>query len=197
MKLRSLVVVVGMALASVLVPMRAHAQTGLYINPIAMPITNSVADHGLYAFLGQYSTEATFWGVNFGGYHDFKTAYPFKVGLDIRDSILHGNSAKLNNFLFGVRLAGKPFSAPWKPYVEPVLGVGTSRAPYTVIHVNKFEYGVYGGLDYETKHHIDFRAIEIGYSKLITASSETIGGSDVIPTSTLYTVSTGFVIRFP
>ena len=197
MKLRSLVVVVGLALAPVLAPVLAHAQTGLYINPIAMPITNSIGDHGLYAFLGQYSTEATFWGVNFGGYHDFKTAYPFKLGLDIRDSILHGNSAKLNNFLVGVRIAGKPFATPWKPYLEPVVGTGTSRAPFTEIHVSKVEYGAYAGLDYETHHHIDLRAIEVGYSKLITASSETIGGSDVIPTSTLYSVSTGIVFRFP
>jgi hypothetical protein len=78
-----------------------------------------------------------------------------------------------------------------------VVGVGTSRAPYTAIHVNKTEYGVYGGLDYQTRHHIDFRALEIGYTQLITASSETIGASGVIPSSTLLTVSTGFVVRFP
>jgi len=200
MKLRSLVVVVGMALAPVLTPVLAHAQTGLYINPVAIRVTNSVADHGTYAFLGQNSTEAMFWGVDFGAYYDFKTPYPFKAGLDLRESILHGNSAKLDSFLVGIRFSGKPFAnKAWKPYIEPVVGTGTTSAPYTGLHINKVEYGALAGLDYETHHHIDFRVIEVGYTGLITASSETIGATSPtpIPTSDLLNISAGIVLRFP
>ena len=47
MKLQSLVVAVVLAVA----PVVAHAQTGLFLNPIAMRISNSTKDTGLFAFL--------------------------------------------------------------------------------------------------------------------------------------------------
>ena len=198
MKLRSLIVAVAIAVGIVAAPLAVHAQTGLYLNPIAQRISNSTADHGTFAFLGDGVTSRMFYGVNIGGYYDFKTPYPFHAGLDVRDSIMHGNDAFLNNFLVGVRISGKPFhNHAWKPYVEPVIGAGTSEAPHTETHVTKVEYGVYAGLDYETHHHIDFRAIEIGYTGLSTASSGTIGDSTTIPTSQIISISTGFVFRFP
>jgi len=193
MKLRSLIVALAVAIA----PVAIQAQTGLYVNPIAMRISNSTADHGTFAFLGSGGTSQMFYGVNMGGYHDFKTGYAFKAGLDVRDSVLHGNDAFLNNFLVGLRISGKPFKNNWKPYVEPVIGAGHSRAPHTTAAVTKFEYGVYAGLDYETHHHIDFRAIEIGYTGLRTASSQTIGNSAVIPAAQILSISTGLVFRFP
>ena len=193
MKLRSLIIAVAVAIA----PVAIHAQTGLYLNPIAMRVSNSTADHGTFAFLGNGSTAATFYGVNSGAYHDFKTPYAIKAGLDVRDSVLHANDAFLNNFLVGVRFSGKPFNNGWKPYLEPVIGAGSSRAPATTLRVTKFEYGLYGGLDYATHHHIDFRVVELGYSGLRTASSQTIGNSATIPAAQIFTISTGLVFRFP
>jgi hypothetical protein len=196
MKLRSLVIVLTVALA----PLAGHAQVGLFLNPIAMRVSNSTADHGLFAFLGDGKTSQMFYGPEFGAYYDFKTPYTFHAGVEMRDSIVHGNSASLNSFEVGLRLSGKPFTHPWKPYVEPFIGAGTSEAPLTAIHVTKAKYGVYAGLDYETHHHIDFRAIEIGYSSLKTASSVTIGGggtSNTFPSSTILSISTGLVFRFP
>ena len=197
MKLRSLIVIVAAALAPVVIHAPLRAQTGLYLNPIAMRISNSTADKGTFAFLGQNGTSQMFYGPEFGGYYDFKTPYPFRAGLDLRDSIMHGNNALLNNFLVGIRISGKPFGNALKPYIEPVVGVGSSRAPSTTIKVNKVEYGAYAGLDYETHHHVDFRLIEIGYASLTTASSETIGGTDIIPPSTILSVSVGLIFRFP
>jgi hypothetical protein len=195
MKLRSLVVAVVLAVA----PVVSHAQTGLFLNPIAMRISNSTKDSGLFAFLGQNSTSHMFYGPEFGGYYDFKTPYDFKAGIELRDSIVHGGNASLNTFLMGVRLSAKPFKKPWKPYIEPFIGAGTSEAPSTAIHVTKAQGGVFVGLDYETHHHIDFRAVEIGYSTLKTASSQTIGGNvnTTIPASTILSFSTGLVFRFP
>jgi len=195
MKLRSLVVAVVLVVA----PVVAHAQTGLFLNPIAMRISNSTKDTGLFAFLGQNSTSQMFYGPEFGGYYDFKTPYAFKAGLEMRDAIVHGNNASLNSFLVGVRISGKPFQKPWKPYVEPFIGAGTSEAPTTAIHVTKAQYGVFAGLDYETHHHIDFRAVEIGYSSLKTVSSQTSGGNitTTIPAATVLSISTGLVFRFP
>ena len=193
MKLRSLILAIAVAIA----PVAIQAQTGLYLNPVAMRVSNSTADHGTFAFLGNGGTSAMFYGVNMGAYHDFKTPYAFKAGLDVRDSILHSNDAFLNNFLVGVRFSGKPFHNNWKPYLEPVIGAGTSRAPATTLAVTKFEYGLLGGLDYSTHHHIDFRVVEVGYSGLRTASSQTIGNSAQIPAAQIITISSGFVFRFP
>lgn len=194
MKLRSLIVAFAVAIA----PLAMHAQTGLYLNPIAISVSNSTADHGTFAFLGNGNTQAMFYGVNMGAYYDFKTPYAFHAGLDVRDSILHSNDASVNNFLVGVRFSGHPLHNPaWKPYVEPVIGAGTSAAPATTLRVTKFEYGVLGGMDYATHHHIDFRLVEIGFSGLRTASSQTIGNSATIPAATMLSISSGFVFRFP
>jgi len=194
MKLRSLIVALAVAIA----PVAIHAQTGLYLNPIAMRISSSTADSGTFSFLGTGVKSRMFYGVNIGGYYDFKTPYAFHAGLDVHDSILHSNGASLNNFLVGVRFSGKPFhNTAWKPYVEPVIGAGTSEAPATNVHVTKFEYGIYGGLDYATHHHLDFRVLELGYSGLRTASSQTIGNSASIPAVGILTISSGFVFRFP
>jgi len=191
MNVRSLIVGAVIAMA----PIAVHAQTGIYLNPIATRVSNSVADSGLYAFLGQNSKSEIFYGINFGAYYDFKSTLPFKAGLDMRDSIQHGDGAAMNEFLTGLRIS-KSFGH-LKPYIEPVVGAGTTRAPFTVLHVTKVEYGVLGGLDYTTHHHIDFRLFEIGYTQLDTASSETISANATIPPSTLITFSAGLIFRFP
>jgi hypothetical protein len=198
MNVRSLIVGVLIAAA----PIAIHAQTGIYVNPMAMRISTAKADSGLYAFLGQNSTSAVFWGVNFGAYHDFKTPYSFMAGLDVHDSILHGNGAEINNFDAGLRISGHPSAnhVGFKPYIEPFIGSATTRAPFTVIRQTRLEYGVSGGVDYETHHHVDFRLIEVGYTSLTTISTETTGGAPPntpIPGSQGITFSAGFVFRFP
>ena len=197
MNLRSLIVVVASALAPATLIAPAQAQVGLFLNPIAQRISLSTADKGTFAFLGTGTTSRFFYGPEFGAYYDFKTPYPFHAGFEMRDSIMHGNDAALNNFLVGVRISGKPFSSPLKPYVEPVVGVGTSHAPATTIRVSKVEYGVYAGVDYETHHHLDFRLVELGYGSVTTASSETIGGTAAVPAATVLSLSAGLVFRFP
>ncbi len=125
------------AAATFLTSTALHAQYGaLYVNPIASRISNSTADTGTFAFLGQNVTSRIFWGVNFGGYYDVKRSDKFALGGDVRDSILHGNNAGLNNFLVGLRIS-RPAPERLRPYVEPFVGAGTSRAPETTIHVTK------------------------------------------------------------
>jgi len=198
MKLRYFATVVLLALT--LTTVAAHAQTGqagLYLNPIAIRASNSYADSGPYAFLGQNSTSAVFYGVNFGILYDFPSATKLTFGMDMRDSILHANNAGLNNFLVGPRIVAKPFKRPASLYIEPVVGLGISRAPQAILHVKKVEYGVYGGLDYTIYHHIDWRVFEVGYTSLQTESSETVGGTAAVPSTAMINFSTGFVFRFP
>lgn len=192
MKFRLFAVVVGLALTTI----AAQAQVGLYLNPIAIRVSNSKADTGPFAFLGENSTSKMFYGVNFGGYYDFYQQGKTEVGLDVRDSIVHGNSASLNSFLVGIRVATKPFSRPLKPYLQASVGIGTSRPPTTTVRTNRAEFGVYGGVDYELNRHVDYRIAEVGFNSLTTASSTTIGGIGDIPASRLISFSTGLVFRF-
>ena len=84
MKLRYFATVVVLVLTTV----AAHAQTqgnvGLYFNPVAIRISNSNADSGSFAFLGQNATSNVFYGYNLGGYYDFYHSGSMSAGLDVR-----------------------------------------------------------------------------------------------------------------
>ncbi|HEV2710972.1 MAG TPA: hypothetical protein VGU67_12210 [Edaphobacter sp.] len=193
MKFRLFAFVVGLSLTTV----AAQAQFGLYLNPIATRVSNSQADTGPFAFLGANSTSRMFYGVDMGGYYNFYQQGKTEVGVDIRDSIVHGNSASLNSFLVGIRVAAKPFSRPLKPYLQASVGVGTTRPPTSTVRINQAQYGIFGGADYSLGRHVDFRVVEVGFNSLVTASSSTIGGSSKsFPASKLLSFSTGFVFRF-
>lgn len=192
MKFRLFALVVAMSLTTV----AAHAQFGLYFNPIATRVSNSQADTGPFAFLGENSTSRMFYGVAIGGYYNFYQQGKTEVDLDVRDSILHGNSASLNSFLVGVRVAAQPFHRPLKPYIQASVGVGSTRPPTSTVRINRAQYGVFGGADYSFSRHVDFRVFEVGFNSLQTASSSTIGGIGNIPASKLLSFSTGLVFRF-
>ena len=193
MNFRYLALAVGLALTT----LAAHAQVGLYINPVAIRISNSQADSGPFAFLGENSKSNIFYGVNIGGYYNFYHQGKTEVGLDIRDSITNGNSATLNSFLVGVRVATEPFKRPLKPYLQASVGVGTTRPPTSSVRANRAQFGIFGGADYALNRHVDFRVVEIGFNSVTTASSTTIGGVGNIPASKLLSFSTGLVFRFP
>jgi hypothetical protein len=192
MKFRLFAAILGLALTTV----AAHAQIGVYLNPVAIHVSNPKADTGPFAFLGENSTSQMFYGVDFGGYYNFLRRGKTEVGLDIRDSITHGNSASLNSFLVGVRVAVEPFSRPIKPYVQVSAGVGTTRPPTSLVRTSRAQYDIFGGADYTLNRHVDFRIFEVGYSSLTTASSTVTGGTGNIPASRLVSFSSGLVFRF-
>lgn len=191
MKLRSLVPALIFSLSTI-----AHAQTGLYMNPIAIHVTNPQVDTGAFAFLGENSTSQIFYGVNFGGYYNFHHTKPVDIGFDMRDSIVRHDGASLNSFLVGLRVSGKPGSFPVKLYLQPMFGSGTTKPALTTIHKTNFEYSVLAGVDYPLRKHIDFRVIELGYGSVTTINSEDFGSAASVPASHLVTISTGFVFYF-
>jgi hypothetical protein len=193
MKLRFLVPAVAMALMT----MAAHAQVGLYFNPIISRVSLSQSDTGPFAFLGTDTTSRIFGGVVIGGYAEVHQAAKFNLSLDLRDSIQHGNSASLNSLLFGARLASKPLSHQLEPYVQISGGEGRTASPLSPIHVNKGEYALFAGVDRPLGKHVDFRMIEAGYGSVTTISSYLYDGSVVIPPAKLLNFSTGFVFRIP
>jgi hypothetical protein len=170
---------------------------GLYVNPVGIHITNSQADTGVFAFLGDNVTARTFYGANIGGYVNFFHAPKFDAGIDIRDSIVSANNARLNSFLVGARVMPKPLADVFKPYLQLSIGVGSSKPPNSPIKLNRFQYGIFGGLDYTLAKHVDFRAFELGYGAVSTISSGNFSGTQSFPSSRLFSISTGLVFRVP
>jgi hypothetical protein len=170
---------------------------GLYVNPIFTHITNSQADTGTFAFLGSGVTSRQFYGAAIGGFVDFYHAPKFDAGVDIRDTIVSANNARLNSFLVGARFAAKPIAEKFKPYLQLSVGVGSSKPPTSPIKLNRFQYGIYGGLDYSLHKHVDFRVVELGYGSVTTVNSGDFGGTTTFGSSGLFQVSTGLVFRVP
>ena len=213
MKLRFLVLCLALALST----FAAHAQdnpspvnpsnasttgvgpgdVGLYVNPVGIHITNSQPDFGTFAFLGDNTTSRMFWGADFGGYVNFFHAQGFDAGIDIRDAIVTGNNARLNSFLVGGRVVAKPIAEAFKPYLQLSVGAGSSKAPTSPIKITRFQYGLYGGLDYTLSKHVDFRAFEIGYGSVSTINSGNFNGTVSFPASRLLSISWGLVFRVP
>jgi hypothetical protein len=196
MKLRSIAAVAVLALATV----AAHAQVGLYFNPVAIRVSNSNTDTSSFAFLGTNSTSQVFYGYDFGGYYDFLHSQSGKLaaGFDMRESDLHANNALLRSFLVGARVSGKPFRRPFKPYAQFSFGLGTTKAPTSTVHISKLDYVLYGGVDYTLQKHVDFRVLEVGYGSLTTVSGADVGGGGplYVPASNQVSFSSGLVFRF-
>lgn len=194
MKLRFFVA----AAALVMTASAAHAQVGLYFNPIATRVSNSTVDNSVFSFLGQNSTSRVFWGVNYGAYYDFTHAGSLTVGVDLRGTDMHANNGWMKDLLFGVRLSGDNVHGAWRPYAEGMFGAGFTKAPSSTIDKRKPEWRVLAGLDHPLGKHVDVRAIEVGYGTLQTISSYTVGngGNLVIPSSKVLSFSSGLVFRF-
>ena len=175
----------------------SRAQIGLYINPIATHVTNSVADTGPFAFLGDGVTSRTFWGASFGGYAGVHRSKSADTEIDIRDSYVGANNAHLNSFLLGLRVVMKPGESALRPFLQLSGGAGTSKSPYSTVHVTRGQYAAFGGVDYPVNRILDVRAVEVGYGSVSTVSSQTVGGGAgaSVPAARLVSVSAGLVFR--
>jgi hypothetical protein len=198
MKLRYLAPVVFLVLTTVAAHAQGDNHVGLYLNPVGIRVSNSAVDSGPFAFLGQNSTSQVFYGFDLGVFYDFFHSGNLDAGLDVRESDLHANNALLKSFLVGARVSAHPFTRPFKAYLQASVGVGTTKAPASTVHVSKVDYAIYAGVDYTLQRHVDFRVAEIGYGSLTTVSSATVGsgGNLAIPAANLLSFSTGLVFRF-
>jgi hypothetical protein len=198
MKLRLLVLSLALAFTCVALALHstpAHAQVGIYLNPVVTRVSNSTPDSGPFAFLGQDQTSQIFGGVDFGGFYNFAHYDKFDVGADLRDTIQHGNSASLNSFLVGLKVEAKPMAHGLKPYGQISIGEGRTKSPLSPIHISKLEYDIFGGVDKPIAKHVDWRIFEIGYGSVQTVSSATFGGQIPIDSARLLNFSTGLVFR--
>jgi len=193
MKLRFLLLACALAFG----PLAAQAQAGIYFNPIVSRVSNSTPDSGPFAFLGQNGTSGIFGGVEFGGYYDFIHQPKFDAGIDFHDAIQHGNSASLNSFVMGARIAAHPMAFGLKPYAMVSAGGGRTSSPLNPVHATKLEVVGTVGLDKRLNRHIDWRLVEIGYGSLTTVNSSLYGGSTPVPAARLLNFVTGFVLHVP
>jgi hypothetical protein len=173
------------------------ADVGLYVNPLFLRIRNSQPDSGTFAFLGDNTTSRMFYGASIGGYVNFFHSPKFDAGIDIRDTIATANNADLNSFLVGGRIVAKPIAERFKPYLQLSIGAGRSKPPTSTVHLTRFQYGIYGGLDYTLHRHVDFRVVELGYGSVSTINSGNFNGTHSFSASSLLSISTGLVFRFP
>jgi hypothetical protein len=193
MKLRFLATALALAMTSI----AAHAQAGLYFNPVFTHVGISTPDTGPFAFLGTNTTSRMFGGVGFGSYYMFSHQPKFDVGIDVRDIIQHGDSALLNSFLVGPRVSAKPMQHGLRPYGQLSFGLGRTHSPVNPAHLTKFEFNVTGGVDKALGKHVDFRILEVGYGTVKAIGSDNYYSGAKIPSAQLITFSTGLVFRIP
>jgi hypothetical protein len=193
MKLRFLVSTLALAVST----LAAHAQIGVYLNPVFTHVTNSVADTGTFAFLGSGQKAQTFGGVSLGGYYTFAKLGVADASVDVREEIQHGNNAALNSFLIGPHLVFRPTVWQLKPFVQVSVGAARTHSPLSTAAITRLTYEGLVGLDRPIARHVDFRVIEVAYGSATTTNSSIYQASTVpVPAARLLSFSTGLVFRF-
>ncbi len=175
---------------------RAHAQIGLYADFTADRLSGlNTSPRDTLGVAYNSSVNPT--GGTFGGFYDFKTLGPVRLGADARFTHITDSRGAQTNFvgagthiysaLGGVRASFHTPIKPLAPYVQVSAGIG--RSDYGILaqqKVNNVEYHVYGGLDYNLLPFIGWRVFEAGYGGLE-------GGSHNYP---IANISTGIVFHF-
>ena len=152
-------------------------------------------------------------GGTFGGYYDFKTVGPVRLGADVRGNVESstrgagvdsvGTGAHLYSVLGGVRGAFHTRYSFLEPYVQ--LSGGLGRSDYglnrqvngttpplngSYLLQNSFEYHVFAGADIHLASFLDYRVVELGYGGLAAFGNNSHNYS-------LRSVGTGLVLRLP
>ena len=145
-------------------------------------------------------------GGTFGGYYDFRTLGPIRLGADVRGyvesstrgaGVLNvGAGSHLYSVLGGVRGSFHTRYSFLAPYVQLSGGIG--RSDFGLLRntagsyqlQNGFEYHAFVGADIHLFPAIDFRVVELGYGGLAAFGNN----SHNYP---LYTVGTGIVLHLP
>jgi hypothetical protein len=192
-----------------------HAQAGVYGVFTATRMGNLQSSPAATFTNANGGTKATIdvSGGTFGGYYDFKTLGPVRLGADLRGNFESssrgagvtavGAGAHLYSVLGGVRGAFHTRYSFLEPYVQ--LSGGLGRSDYGLVRnvngttpplngayalQNSFEFHVFAGADIHLASFLDFRVVELGYGGLSAFGNN----SHEYP---LRTVSTGLVFRLP
>jgi hypothetical protein len=157
-----------------------------------------IAAYGLLSIphVANNSAQTTTWnyGPTVGIYDDFLHLGPLSLGADLRAGFSHNTNQNYRDVLFGVRVAAKAPVLPIKPYIQGEVGVGSvgggkQTGLFAPSYSNKATYGVLGGVDMTILPHIDFRALELGFTTQKGTAYQNPSNTNV------FTLSTGIVIR--
>ncbi|HEY0264099.1 MAG TPA: hypothetical protein VGC07_06220 [Granulicella sp.] len=196
MRLRLLAVLAGMALATGSAVAQSSQKIGIYATPYVSRISNSKADTGVFAFLGEGATSRFFEGFGVGVYDEFYHTPRFDAGVDVRTKIIRGAGAQYADFLLGGRVSFKPKTLPISPYIDLLGGAASTRAAHNPRSLGRATYSISAGADWHLSRVIDFRIIEVGYSSLTTMNTSIVNTqATAFPSSQVINLSTGLVFR--
>lgn len=172
----------------------AHAQAGVYIGYTGIRLSgiecsvSSTAPCGSGAQPGSNGSVNPS-GIQFGGYYDFKTLGPVRLGLDLRGGDFHSNKSATSsaggadttdfrNGLLGVRGAFHTKYSWLSPYAQVSAGYARSNAtesPFGTPNPNPIQpryednflmYQGFVGVDIHVFPLIDLRPVELGIGNM-------------------------------
>jgi hypothetical protein len=199
MKLRSIALVVTLALASA----AAHAQAGVFLTFNTQQFTQS----GIYANPGTHGNVDKPWlfGPGYGVYVDFtqipklktlKTG-PVVLGFDGRGQTLrlseYGSTLNRQDGIFSLRASLKKPVMGSTVYAIGGFGIGHTKIPFKTYYSNNFVYQFGFGADRKIHKNVDWRVVEATAGFL---GDYVVGyGPSANQSNYLITLGTGLVFR--
>lgn len=129
------------------------------------------------------------YGGAFGGYYDFRSIGPIRLGVDVRGSVLNSNKSAVTNnssidfvrhysALGGVRAEFRTPAKWLHPYGQISAGLGRSNAAFVDnnpgLYQNFTQIEGFAGADITLLPILDLRAIELGAGEAFGPSSHSI-----------------------
>jgi hypothetical protein len=195
----------------------AHAQAGLYLGYTGSRLSGIPCDEvaPLTCANGVASGakgDVNPSGIQFGGYYDFKTVGPVRLGLDLRGGDYHSNKSAtssaggknatgLDDVLLGVRGSFRTHYSWLSPYAQISAGYarsnaaepfGTLNSQFTRYEDNFVMYEGFVGVDIHVFPLLDLRPVELGIGNMNRFGS----GSGLDQTSSVGVKSIGAAIVF-
>lgn len=166
----------------------AHAQVGVYgtVTGERVPGFTCLAPDGQCASTGGVVRP---YGGTFGGYYDFRSMGPFRLGVDLRGSVLNSNKSAVTysastdfvrhySALGGLRAELRMPLSWLHPYAQVSAGLGRSNAAFVDgnpdIYQNFTQVQGFVGADITLLPVLDLRAIELGAGEMFGPSNHSI-----------------------
>jgi len=189
----------------------AHAQAGVYIGYTGTRLSGiQCLETGQYCSNGAKpggTGNVNPSGIQFGGYYDFKTVGPVRLGLDLRGGDFHSNKSAtsfaggkntvgLDDVLLGVRGSFHTKYSWLSPYVQVSAGYAKSDATVanpTEVRENFVMYEGFAGIDIHVFPVIDLRPIELGIGNMNSFGSGSVGSSS----AGVKTIGAAIILHMP
>jgi hypothetical protein len=164
----------------------AHAQVGVYGTITGERVTGFTCTDPEGRCAASGGTVRPYGGT-FGGYYDFRSLGPIRLGVDLRGSVLNSNKSATTYLsstdsvrhyaaLGGVRASfGTPLH--WlHPYAQISGGYGRTNAASTnpTVYQNYGQVQAFAGADVQLLHVLDIRLVEVGAGELFGPSNHSI-----------------------